>query len=52
MKKIGLFRYKVIEWHRQANEERRHYGEKSIGFQEYVSRYRWWLRTKFRKGDK
>jgi len=33
----------------QANEERRHFGQRSISFVEYVRRYRWWLRDKFRK---
>lgn len=49
MKKTGLFRYKVMEWHREANEERRHYHENSISLKEYITRYRWWLRDKFRK---
>jgi hypothetical protein len=53
MKKIGLFRIKVIEWHRQANEERTSYGQRTIALTEYIRRYRWWLRTKFRnRSDK
>ena len=48
MKKIGLFRLKVMEWHRQANEERRGWGQRTISFAEYVSRYKWWLRSKFK----
>lgn len=48
MKKIGLFRLKVMEWHRQANEERRGWGQRTISFAEYVNRYKWWLRDKFK----
>jgi hypothetical protein len=47
--KSDLFRYKVMEWHMQANEERRHFKQRSIGLREYIKRYRWWLRAKFRK---
>jgi|14_taG_2_1085336.scaffolds.fasta_scaffold00061_63 hypothetical protein len=50
MKKINdLFRYKIMEWHMQANEERRAWGQRTISLAEYVRRYRWWLRDKFRK---
>jgi hypothetical protein len=45
----NLFRYKVMEWHMQANDERVSWGQRTISFAEYVSRYRWWLRRKFRK---
>ena len=40
---------KVFEYHREANDERLNWGQRPISFAEYVKRYRWWLRTRFRK---
>ncbi len=52
MKKIGLFRFKVMQWHIDANEERRAWKQRPISLTEYVRRYKWWLRSKFRKEQK
>jgi hypothetical protein len=51
MKKIGLFRVRVMQWHMEANDERRHWGQRYISLKEYISRYKWWLREKFRKEE-
>lgn len=49
MKKLSLFKMKVFEYHREANDERLNWGQRPILLAEYVKRYRWWLRTRFRK---
>lgn len=51
MGKITQFKLRVIEWHRQANDERESFGQRYISVTEYVSRYKWWLKDKF-KNDK
>lgn len=49
MKKLSLFKLRVFEYHREANDERLNWKQRPISLAEYVKRYKWWLRSKFRK---